>query len=306
MTHAIETENLSRRFRRAEAVNGLSLRVAPWTIFALVGPNGAGKTTTIKLLMNLIRPTRGSARVLGVDSRRLGPAELARIGYVSESQRLPDWMTVDGMLEYVRPFYPTWDVELCARLKARLALTDRSRLKSLSRGTRMKAALLASLAYRPELLVLDEPFSGLDPLVRVELTEALLELPGEHPWTVFLSSHDIEEVERLADMIGFIDRGRLVFAEPVESLLARFKLVEVVAREGDVPAAPMRPEWISQGAAGRTLRFVDTDHAAADARQRIAAAFPNADVRASEMPLRDIVVVIARRAAAGAAEEHQS
>jgi ABC-2 type transport system ATP-binding protein len=300
MTHAVETENLTRRFRRADAVNGLSLQVPPGKIFALVGPNGAGKTTTIKLLMNLIRPTRGSARVLGTDSTRLGPAELARIGYVSESQRLPDWMTADEMLSYVRPFYPTWDVELCARLKAQLGLDDRNRLRSLSRGTRMKAALLASLAYRPELLILDEPFSGLDPLVRVELTEALLELPGERPWTVFLSSHDIEEVERLADVIGFIDRGRLVFAEPVESLLARFKLVEVVAREGDGPAAPMRPEWISQGVAGRTTRFVDTDHAAADASQRIAAAFPGADVRASEMSLRDILVALSRRASVGA------
>jgi ABC-2 type transport system ATP-binding protein len=300
MTHAVETENLTRRFRRADAVNGLSLQVPPGKIFALVGPNGAGKTTTIKLLMNLIRPTRGSARVLGTDSTRLGPAELARIGYVSESQRLPDWMTADEMLSYVRPFYPTWDVELCARLKAQLGLDDRNRLRSLSRGTRMKAALLASLAYRPELLILDEPFSGLDPLVRVELTEALLELPGEHPWTVFLSSHDIEEVERLADVIGFIDRGRLVFAEPVESLLARFKLVEVVARDGDVPAAPMRQEWISQGAAGRTLRFVDTEHAAADASQRIAAAFPGADVRASEMSLRDILVALSRRASVSA------
>ena len=300
MTHAVETENLTRRFRRADAVNGLSLQVPPGKIFALVGPNGAGKTTTIKLLMNLIPPTRGSARVLGTDSTRLGPAELARIGYVSESQRLPDWMTADEMLSYVRPFYPTWDVELCARLKAQLGLDDRNRLRSLSRGTRMKAALLASLAYRPELLILDEPFSGLDPVVRVELTEALLELPGERPWTVFLSSHDIEEVERLADVIGFIDRGRLVFAEPVESLLARFKLVEVVAREGDGPAAPMRPEWISQGVAGRTTRFVDTDHAAADASQRIAAAFPGADVRASEMSLRDILVALSRRASVGA------
>ena len=304
MTHAVETENLTRRFRRSDAVNGLSLQVPAGKIFALVGPNGAGKTTTIKLLMNLIRPTRGSARVLGTDSTRLGPAELARIGYVSESQRLPDWMTVDEMLEYVHPFYPTWDVELCARLKARLGLGDRNRLRSLSRGTRMKAALLASLAYRPELLILDEPFSGLDPLVRVELTEALLELPGEHPWTVFLSSHDIEEVERLADVIGFIDRGRLVFSESVESLLTRFKLVEVVAREGDVPAAPMRPEWILQGTAGHTARFVDTDHAAAEASQRIAAAFPDADVRTSEMSLRDILVALSRRASANA-EAHR-
>jgi ABC-2 type transport system ATP-binding protein len=222
MTSAIETVDLARRFGRLEAVEALTLRVPVGSIFALIGPNGAGKTTTIKLLMNLVRPTRGQAFVLGTDSRRLSPQDFARIGYVSENQRLPDWMTPEQLLDYVRPFYPTWDEALCRKLQTDLGLAARTPLRSLSRGTRMKAALLASLAYRPELVVLDEPFIGLDPLVRDELIRALLELPRDRPWTVFVSSHDIEEVERLADWIAFIDRRRLIFAEPVSSLLSRF------------------------------------------------------------------------------------
>ena len=112
MEHLIETDGLTRTFGRLEAVKGLDLRVPAGSIFALIGPNGAGKTTTIKLLMNLLRPTRGQARVLGVDSRRLGAAELRRIGYVSENQRLPDWMTIDRLLDYCRPLYPSWDEAL--------------------------------------------------------------------------------------------------------------------------------------------------------------------------------------------------
>src|SRR5205823_14199868 len=134
--------------------------------------------------------------------------------YVSEKQRLPEWMRPAELLAYCRPFYPTWDETLCRKLQGHLNLPVSARLRTLSRGTRMKAALLASLAYRPELVLLDEPFSGLDPLVRDELIRALLELAagndraGGRPMTVFVSSHDIEELERLADWIGFIDRGR--------------------------------------------------------------------------------------------------
>jgi ABC-2 type transport system ATP-binding protein len=303
---AIEAIDLSRRFRRLEAVDALNLQVPAGSIFGLVGPNGAGKTTTIKLLMNLLRPTRGSAVVLGTDSRRLAPRDLQRIGYVSENQRLPGWMTPAQLLAYCRPFYPTWDETLCRRLQTDLNLPLSARLRTLSRGTRMKTALLASLAYRPELVVLDEPFSGLDPLVRDELIRALLELVpavnhvdtgrGARPMTVFVSSHDVEELERLADWIGFIDRGRLVFAEPVSSLLARFRLVEVVARDGVAPRPPNASGWLPQGAAGRTIQFIDTNHAAPDADERIASTWPDADIRVSPLSLREIFVALARSA----------
>lgn len=294
MTHAIETSGLTRRFGRLDAVQGLDLVVPEGSVFALIGPNGAGKTTTIKLLMNLLRASSGIARVLGADSRRLGPRELARIGYVSESQQLPDWLSVDGLLDYVRPFYPTWDRELCRTIRVDLGLTATAPLRTLSRGTRMKAALLASLAYRPELVLLDEPFTGLDPMVRDELIRALLELAGEkQPCTVLISSHDIEEVERLADWVGFIDRGRLTLAEPVDSLLRRFRLIEVTGDNG-APAMPSAEHWLLQATVGRMLRFIDTDHASPGAEARIAAAFPGADVRDSPLSLRDIFVALAR------------
>ena len=297
MNHAIETTTLTRRFRTTEAVHDLTLKVPAGSIFALVGPNGAGKTTTLKILMNLIRPTSGSARVLGTDSRRLGVRELQRIGYVSENQDLPDWMTPDELLAYVRPFYPTWDQALCDRLRVELSLDTKTRLSRLSRGTRMKAALLSSLAYRPELLVLDEPFTGLDPLVRDELIRALLELPGEGPFTCLISSHDIDEVERLADWVGFISGGRLMFAEPVATLLARFRLVEVTG-DGVAAGTNWPSSWRLQGVAGRTLRFVETRYDDRQTGATVAARYPHASVHVGPLSLREIFVALARHDAA--------
>jgi len=292
--HAIESESLSRTFGRLDAVHALDLRVPAGSIFALIGPNAAGKTTTIKLLMNLVRPTGGKAFVLGIPSTALGVREWQRIGYVSENQQLPDWMTAAQLLAYCRPLYPDWDDELCTRLQGLLGLTSSVPLKSASRGTRMKAALLSSLAYRPDLVVLDEPFSGLDPVVRDELVRALLEVPQEREWTVFVSSHDVDEVERLADWVGFLANGRLLFAEPVESLLNRFRLIEIVTSEdAPAPAAAALTGWLPRGAAGRTLRFVDTAHDPADAQARIASAFPGAAVHVSRLGLRDIFVTLA-------------
>jgi ABC-2 type transport system ATP-binding protein len=296
MTCAVETVELTRRFGRAEAVSGLHLQVPVGSVFALIGPNGAGKTTTLKLLMNLLRPTRGAATVLGKDSRRLGPAQWERIGYVSENQVLPDWMTPGQLFDYCRPFYPAWDEALRRKLELELALDSRTPLRALSRGTRMKAALLASLAYRPDLVVLDEPFTGLDPVVREELTGGLLEVSGDRPMTAIISSHDIDEVERLADWVGFMREGRLQFAEPVSALLERFRIVEIVPSGGVLlPSMPAEPRWLPRGAAGRTLRFIDTAHDA-EAATRISTAFPGSEIRIAPLPLREIFVALARQA----------
>ena len=293
----IETEDLTRRFRRTEAVDGLTLQVPEGSVFALLRPIGAGKTTTIKLLANLLRPTRGRARVLGCDTRSLGVGERQRIGYVSENQRLPEWMTVAQLLAYCRPLYRSWDDSFAHTLQTSLGLGSATRIARMSRGMKMKAALLVSLAYRPELVLLDEPFTGLDPFIRDELIRALLEACAERTATVFISSHDIDEVERLADWIAFIDRGRLRFAEPTASLLSRFRLVEVIA-DGAPPAAPADPRWLVQGVAGRTLRLIDTAHDRPDTMERIAADFPGAEVRTSPLSLREIFVALAGRSTA--------
>lgn len=308
MDQSIETFDLTRRYRGVCALDRVNLRVPRGSIFALVGPNGAGKTTALTLLMNLIRPTSGRATVLGTDTRRLGVREFQRIGYVSENQQLPDWLTPRELVDYLRPFYASWDDWLCRTLRDVLVLDEDRPLRKLSRGTRMKAALLAALAFRPELVVLDEPFTGLDPLVRDELARALLEMPGDRPWTVMLSSHDIEEVERLADWIGFLDRGRLAFAEPVASLVERCRMIEVIGPT-DVPPtarAPLHAGWLMQGGAGRTLRFVDTRHDAPGAGAAIAAAFPGCEVRTSALSVREIFVALARQSALRARAEVRS
>jgi ABC-2 type transport system ATP-binding protein len=296
MQYAIETEHLSRRYGRTEAVRDLTMTVPTGSVFALVGPNGAGKTTTIKVLMNLLEPSGGKASVLGVDSRRINPALLARIGYVSENQELPDWLTVQGMADYCAPFYPTWDGSYARELAKRLDLDVTKRLKDCSRGMRMKAALLVSLAYRPELLIMDEPFAGLDALVREEFSQGILEVAGgERPWTVFVSSHDIDEVERLADWIGIINHGRLELAEPVNSLLGRFRQVEVTcASEAGVPAA-VPPSWLLPQTAGPVLRFVDSTFADEELQAKVRGLVPDArDIQVAPMALRQIFITLAR------------
>jgi ABC-2 type transport system ATP-binding protein len=292
--NTIETHQLRRRYGRAEALHGLDLTVPAGSIFALVGPNGAGKTTTIKILMNLLAPTAGEARVLGIDSRRLAPAERARIGYVSENQRLPEWMTVQQLLDYCRPFYPTWDRSLEASLLKQFDLPPQRKIAHLSRGMYMKTALLSSLPYRPELLVLDEPFSGLDPLVRDELVRGILEVSQQDKWTILISSHDINEVEQLADRVGLLDSGRLDFAEPIESLQGRFRRVEVtLAAAATVPANPPA-SWLEVERAGSLLRFVESKFPAVGGDRYLLETFPGAEVVVRPMSLREIFVVVAR------------
>jgi ABC-2 type transport system ATP-binding protein len=287
----IETHNLSRRFMGTEALTGLDLSVPEGKVAALLGPNGAGKTTTIKLLMNLLTPTKGSARVLGMDSRRLGPAQFEQIGYVSESQQLPLWMTVQQLLDYCRPLYPTWDRDLERQLISQLDLPLGRRLRQLSRGMLMKAALLSSIAYRPRLLVLDEPFSGLDPLVREEFVHGVIEVSLSGDWTVLVSSHDIEEVERLADHIVLLERGRMRLNEPAESLLARFRRVEIQGC-GELSTPPKGSlEWERSGG---LARFIETGYSKEESERQWSQQFPGASATAHPMSLREIFLTFAR------------
>ncbi len=296
----IDVVNLSCRYRKTEAVRGISFAVEPGTVFGLLGPNGAGKTTTIRALMNILRPSGGAARVLGIDSRQLGPTELQSIGYVSENQQIPSWMTVAELLAYCRPFYPGWDDALSRKLVDDFQLPLNVKIGRLSRGMRVKAALVSALAYRPRLLVLDEPFSGLDPVVRDDLVHGVLERAGDGQWSVLLSSHDLDEVERLVDGLAFLDAGRVVVNETLTSLQGRFRRVDVTVPGGD--SEPMAPEpgWIGMASAGRVVRFTDTSYAGAASDERIAGRFPGAQVDVQPMTLREIFVALARHTRAQA------
>jgi ABC-2 type transport system ATP-binding protein len=290
----IETSQLRHRYGRADALRGLDLTVPTASIFALIGANGAGKTTAIKILMDLLRPSSGKALVLGVDARRLSPRERQQIGYVSENQRLPDWMTVRQFLDYCRPFYPTWDRELETRLLQQFDLPADRQLRALSRGMLMKAALLSSIAYRPRLLVLDEPFSGLDPLVRDEFARGVLELQQQSEWTVLISSHDVAEVEQLADRVGFIESGRMVFAETIDALLGRFRRVEVTVPQRSATLQDPPAHWFDYEQAGNLVRFVDSNYVAGNEGSYARDFFGGAEVRTGTMSLREIFVSLAR------------
>lgn len=295
----IETQGLTCRYGRHEAVHELDLAIPAGGVTALLGANGAGKSTTIKLLMNLVAPSAGRASVLGVDSRRLGPAEFRRIGFVSESQELPRWMTVARFLDHCRPLYPRWDRGLERTLLDQLDLPLDRRLDQLSRGMLMKAALLSSLAYRPELLVLDEPFGGLDPLVREEFVRSILEVSALGEWTVLIASHDIEEVERFCDRVVLLDAGRKRIDESTEALQARFRRVEVSL--GDEPAASLDlpASWHGYERAGHLVRFVESAYDPIVTEGACRARFAEASVVAHSMTLREIFIALAR---AGRAE----
>jgi ABC-2 type transport system ATP-binding protein len=251
----IDTENLTKRFRRHEAVHGVNLAVPTKSMFALVGANGAGKTTTLRMLVNILNPDSGSARVCGVDSRRLSPADRLRIGYVSENQEIPRRLSVEQYFEYLRALYPNWDRQLETELRKQFELPSERRLSALSHGMRMKVMLAGALAFRPKLLILDEPLSGLDPLVRDEVMSGLLRQADDT--TIVISSHEITEIETCTTHVAFMAKGRLLFQETVESLQARFREVRVSLPHG-APPARYPERWLIPQMSGSSLCFVDT------------------------------------------------
>jgi len=305
--NVIECEHLTRKFGRIRAVDDLNLDVPKGCVFALLGPNGAGKSTTLKLLLNLLRPTAGRATVLGCDTTRFKKDQFQRIGYVAEEQIQADWMTVSQLLAFYRPLYPRWDATLESRLRAQYELPDGQQLKRMSRGTRMKAILLSTLCFRPELLLLDEPFGGLDPQVRDDLIEGLLEtLSGDRPATVVISSHDISEVERLADWVGILSEGRLLVAEPMTQLQARFRRIEVVGPGvGEKRIDPLPQSWLKfQSPTPTVVQFVHQAFGEAGvAEAQIREFYPQAAVSASPMTLREIFLAHGRRANPSKGEE---
>ncbi len=289
----IQTEGLSKRFGRVQALDGLSFSVSQGALHALVGPNGAGKTTLIKILMNIFRASGGTACVLGTDSRKISGKAFASIGYVSENQQLPNWMRVGAFLKYLRPFYPTWDTQLEAQLVQMLDLPMDRKLKQLSRGMRMKAALASALAFRPKLIVLDEPFSGLDPMVRDELGKALLDRSGDS--TVFISSHDLAEIEGFATHVAFLDSGRLRLSEEMALLMTRFREVEVTLDAPATVPADLPQTWVQVAASDSTIRFVDSQFHPEDTPGEIVRRFsPIQNTKYTPMTLRAIFLALAR------------
>jgi ABC-2 type transport system ATP-binding protein len=289
----LRTIELTKRFRGTVALDRLNLDVPEGSVFALIGANGAGKTTAIKILMNIHAPTSGQAEALGIDSRKLSPVEFQQIGYVSENQEMPEWMTVGYFMAYLKPFYPTWDDARAEELLRQFDLPRDRKLKHLSRGMKMKAALASSLAYRPRLIVLDEPFTGLDPLVRDEFIEGLIESASEA--TILISSHDLAEIESFASHVGYLEKGRLQFSEEMTALSGRFREVEVTLDAAPVLPANWPGSWLRPETSAAVVRFVESQFDEARTMEEVRKVFGEPrGITITPMPLRSIFVTLAK------------
>ena len=272
----------------------MNLCVPEGSVYALLGPNGAGKSTTLQILMNLLQPSSGRAEIFGHDSRRISPHDFTRIGYVAESQEMPGWMTIGNFMAYLQPFYPDWDASRAEQMLREFDLPLERQLRHLSRGMRMKVSLASSLAYRPRLLLMDEPFSALDSLTRDELIAGLL--ANAEGVSILICSHDLSEIETFASHIGYLERGRLQFSEEITSLMERFREVEItVDYEPRIPDSYWPASWLSIEQSGPLVRFVDTQFKQQRTMNEIRQVFPGMKHTAiTAMPLRSIFVTLAK------------
>ncbi|MEO8564734.1 MAG: ABC transporter ATP-binding protein, partial [bacterium] len=262
---------------------------------ALLGPNGSGKTTLLQILTRLRRAHAGHLRLLGADVSALSIAQRQSIGYIAEGQPLPGRMRLGELEAYLAPLYPRWDRALAARLRSRFDLDSSQRLGAMSRGRRMKAALLSALAPRPRLLLMDEPFTGMDAQVKDDLVRGLLDTSGSEGWTVLLCSHDIGELELLADWVGFLQAGSMRISMPMDELRSRFKRVEVILGS-DIDGPKQVPgDWMSIERSGPRLSFVLDHRDSMPADVAVQAAFPgSARIEVRDATLREVFVALAK------------
>ena len=237
----IEASGLCKQYELADALRGLDLQVPAGSIFGFLGRNGAGKTTTIKVLLGMARPTSGHVHVLGLPAERAASSvEIRRrTGFVGEEKELYDYMTVEEVIRFTAAFYPRWRVDLESRYLQKFGLPLGQRVRALSRGMRTKLALLLAFCRGAELLILDEPTSGLDPAAIEEVLQAIVTHVAGDQLTVFFSSHQIADVEQIADRVAIIDRGRTVVAGALDDLRDRYRRVQLVFG-GEAPSVTFR------------------------------------------------------------------
>jgi ABC-2 type transport system ATP-binding protein len=270
-TFVIEAVDLHKQYGAVEALRGLTLTVPAGSICGFLGRNGAGKTTTIKVLLGMARATRGSAHVFGVPagSETAGVEIRRRIGFVSDDKDLYDYMTVAEIVRFTAAFFPRWRPDLEQRYLRSFDLPADRKVKALSRGTRTKLALLLALCRGAELLILDEPTSGLDPAMTEEVLQALVGHVANEEMTVFFSSHQIAEVDQIADRVAIVDRGRVVVSGSLDDVRERYCHVELVF-DGEAPqvafTAPGVERVRRQGRVLTVLSSAGADRIAAEAR----------------------------------------
>lgn len=232
---AIETINLTKQYGNQSAVYNLQLEVPQGSVFGFLGPNGAGKTTTIKMLLNLLYPTSGAGKILGLDIVTQSMRIRERVGYVSENQGMYRYMKVGEIINFCRGLYPKWDEAVVKKYLELFELPTGKKVKELSKGMKTQLGLTLALGSRPDLLILDEPTSGLDPIRTKEFLSVILEQVVDTGQTVFFSSHQLHEVERIADRVGLIAGGRLQFNKSMDDIKLKCKKIAVIFPEEKLP-----------------------------------------------------------------------
>ena len=288
---AVVFENVSRHFGKTVALDGVGFEVAPGSVLGLIGRNGAGKTTALRLALGTLWPDGGRIRTLGLDPVVSGNEVATRVALLSEESALYPWITIAEILRFAAALHPRWDKALAGRLAVDLDLDPAKRIRELSRGTRAKVALVLAVSARPELLLLDDPTAGLDPLVRREVLDGVLEAVSHEGGAVVYASHLVHDVERVADRVIVLDGGAIRLEGELEDLKARIRRARAVF-DGDAPAGDAVPGAIERLAEGRILTVT------ADARDgELEAALRKLgarEVAVESLPLEEILVALLR------------
>jgi ABC-2 type transport system ATP-binding protein len=295
----VEIRGLTRRFGAKVALDNVNLTLPAGSVLGLVGENGAGKTTLIRHVLGLLRAQSGTVRVFGRDPVSDPVGVLSRIGYLSEEGELPEWMRVHELMRYAQAFYPTWDEAYAEELHGQFGLDPAARIKNLSKGQRARAGLLVALAYRPDLLLLDEPSSGLDPIVRRDILGAIIRTIADEGRTVLFSSHLLGEVERVSDRVAMIKTGKILFCDELDEIKETHR--RMTLRFAAPRAAPPPLEGaLAWDGAGREWTAVCSGPAG---RLEAAVAVLGAEIVHQSSPSLDEIFVARVGAPAGAVRE---
>jgi ABC-2 type transport system ATP-binding protein len=292
-TVAIQTAGLTKRYGRKAALQDLSLAVPKGSVFALIGRNGAGKTTLIRTLLGLTAADGGTATVLGLNPAKQAVEIRRKVGFVPDEHRFPRWMSIGELTGFTSAFFPTWNAELCAELLARFKLDPKQKVKALSRGMLAQTALCLALAHEPEMLILDEPTSGLDAVVRREFLEQVLGAAADEGRTILISSHMLDELDRVADHVGYLEEGTLRLAETAESLKERVREYRLTFAN-EAPKELADPAWLSVSQVTPHEWTLTVENDSEDTQPGLQRRFPGASISSRELTLEEIFVALAQ------------
>ncbi len=231
----IKTRGLCRDFGKRHALLNVDLDIPAGTVVGVLGPNGSGKTTLFKHIIGMLIPTRGRVETFGTCADRLDAAQVARIGYVSQQNELPDWLTVGEAIDFYRAHYPAWDRELCRRLRGELSLDEGQGIGGMSTGQKQRLSILLGVCHRPELLLLDEPAASLDPVVRQDFLDLLMELILEPGRTILISSHILTDVQKVIDKVLIINEGQVHCHQDLDDLREQYYRITLNSLDGELP-----------------------------------------------------------------------